>query len=119
MECKEAQKLVKPYIDREIRDKDLEKFLSHISKCSECYEELEINFTIFSALMQLDDSPDLSYNINAMLLEELNASRKYIKRKKRFRILTITIGITLVIAIAIVLALQLGLWPTGTLWMWR
>lgn len=112
MECKEAQPLVKKYIDGEISDKDLDKFLNHIENCKECYEELEINYTIFSALMKLDDNPNLSYNINEMLLEELNASRKYIRRKKKFNFYKITIYAIAMLALIFILAVQFKIWFT-------
>ncbi len=112
MECKEAQQLVKAYIDGEIRDKELDKFLEHIENCKDCYEELEINYTIFSALMKLDDNPNLSYNINAMLQDELKASRKYIRRRKRFKLCIIAIYIITIITMIVVLAVQFKIWFT-------
>ena len=44
MTCREAQKLVMPYINKEISDEDLAEFLKHIDSCEECREELEILF---------------------------------------------------------------------------
>ena len=42
MTCKEAEQLVMPYINKELDDKELRAFLSHIHGCQACYEELEI-----------------------------------------------------------------------------
>ena len=36
MTCREAQKLVMPYINKEISDEDLADFLKHIDSCEEC-----------------------------------------------------------------------------------
>ncbi|MFA9379064.1 MAG: zf-HC2 domain-containing protein [Lachnotalea sp.] len=119
MDCKEIQQLIKPYIAGEISDKDLDKLLEHIEVCEDCYEELEINYTIFSALMKLDDNPEASYNITDMLLEELKASHRYIGRKKRFDLYKVAIYVTAMFAMSIILAMQLNLWFLGTLWIWR
>jgi hypothetical protein len=110
MDCKEAQQLITKYISGEINDKDLDKFLEHIQTCKDCYEELEINYTIFSAFMQLDDSPGASYDINTMLQEELNASRKYIKNKKIFDNYKVFFYIAAMIVMTFVLLVQLKLW---------
>lgn len=119
MECKKVEQLVKPYIEGKISDKNLDKFLAHIETCEECYEELEINYTIFSALMQLDDKPDVSYNIHAMLLEELKDSRKYIRRKKRFDLYSYAIYVAAMLTMIIIIALQFNFWFSGTLGIWR
>lgn len=110
MECKEVQKLVTKYISKEIEDKELAQFLEHIETCKECYEELEINYTIFSALMQLDDIPNASYDMNAMLLEELKASKKYMIRKRAFDSFKKAIYVIAIVAVIIVAIIQIRLW---------
>ncbi|PXV95957.1 putative zinc finger protein [Lachnotalea glycerini] len=110
MECKEAQKLVTKYIADDITEQELEQFMEHIQICKDCYDELEINYTIFSAFVQLDNNEDSSDDINAMLLEKLKASRKYIRRKKIFNHYRILIYIAAMIVLAIIILVQLGLW---------
>ena len=46
MTCREAERLVMPYINGSITDDELEEFLKHIDQCEECREELEIYFTV-------------------------------------------------------------------------
>ena len=46
MTCKEAERLVMPYINGSITDEELKEFLKHIETCEECREELEIYFTV-------------------------------------------------------------------------
>ena len=55
MTCREAQKLVMPYINKEISDEDLAEFLKHIDSCEECREELEIYFTVDVGIRQLEE----------------------------------------------------------------
>ena len=54
MDCKTAQSLVIPYINKQLSDEDMEAFLKHIQSCKECYEELEIYYTVHFALQKLD-----------------------------------------------------------------
>ena len=49
MDCREAQSLVTAYIKRQLDEKKTEEFIGHITHCEECYEELEIYFTIHFA----------------------------------------------------------------------
>ena len=53
MTCKEAEQMVMPYINKELTDKELSALLSHIHTCQDCYEELEIYYTIYTCLAQL------------------------------------------------------------------
>ena len=46
MTCREAERLVMPYINGSITDEELKEFLKHIETCEECREELEIYFTV-------------------------------------------------------------------------
>ena len=54
MDCKKAQSLVTAYIMRKLNDKDLEDFLEHVDSCEECYEELEIYYTVHYTIARLD-----------------------------------------------------------------
>ena len=44
--CKEAEKMVMPYIDEELSEDKLDEFLEHIEGCRQCREELEIYYTV-------------------------------------------------------------------------
>ena len=54
MTCKEVEQMIMPYINDELTDKQLGPFLEHINACKNCYEELEIYYTIYAGLSQLD-----------------------------------------------------------------
>ncbi|WP_099467918.1 zf-HC2 domain-containing protein [Konateibacter massiliensis] len=112
MECKEAQGLITKYISGNINDKELEQVLEHVGGCKECYEELEINYTIFTALMQLEDTPQDfdEYDMNSMFLKELNTSKKYILRKRTYRHIRNIIYMVLGAAAILAAIIQLWLW---------
>ncbi|MBR5509601.1 MAG: zf-HC2 domain-containing protein [Lachnospiraceae bacterium] len=58
MKCKEAQRLLVPYINGELETKEEDEFVRHVRQCPECYEELEVYATVFAGIRQLDGSED-------------------------------------------------------------
>lgn len=62
MTCREAERLVMPYINGSITDEELKAFVEHIDHCPDCREELEIYFTVDVGIRQLDEGTG-SYNI--------------------------------------------------------
>ena len=85
--CKEAAKMVIPYIQEQLDDKSLKKFVNHIKECSECREELETYYIVYKGLMQLDEKEELPMNMIEALNEELEFSDAYLKRLSLFYIL--------------------------------
>ena len=59
MDCKEAEKLIQPYVQGNMPEKEMEPFISHIRKCHTCHEELETYFIVNRAkAYSEDDAPD-------------------------------------------------------------
>ena len=54
MNCKQAQRLLVPYINGELDEKEEGEFVKNIRHCPECYEELEVYSTVFAGIRQLD-----------------------------------------------------------------
>ena len=75
MTCREAERLVMPYINGSITDEELKEFLKHIETCEECREELEIYFTVDVGIRQLDQETG-TYNIKGALETALELSRQ-------------------------------------------
>lgn len=50
MDCKEAEKLIQPYVQGNMPEKEMEPFISHIRKCHTCHEELETYFIVNRAM---------------------------------------------------------------------
>ena len=87
MTCKEAEQMVMPYINDELtRDRELEAFLDHVYSCRSCYEELEIYYTLYAGLAQLDSDEDGNQDMHNLLEEALYASDQRVRGRKLFNI---------------------------------
>lgn len=84
MNCREAQSLIVPFIEDKLDDEQLEAFLAHIESCSECYDELEVYFIVFSGTRQLDDNYDEISDFKGELTKYIERKKeKYHKKHKR------------------------------------
>lgn len=86
--CKEATQLVIPYIEKQICDRDLRKFVKHIKECKECREELETYYIVYKGLMQLDEKEELPMNIIEALNNDLEVSDHHLKNMSLFYLLS-------------------------------
>ena len=105
MTCREAERLVMPYINGSITDEELKEFLKHIETCEECREELEIYFTVDVGIRQLDQETG-TYNIKGAL--ELSRQRVHtlgILETARYAVNTLCFW-----AVLVVLVLQFRMW---------
>ena len=102
MTCREAERLVMPYINGSITDEELEEFLNHIEHCENCREELEIYFTV--------DEGTGSYNIQGALETALELSRQRIHTLKLLQTARYAVNTLCFWALLMALILQFRLW---------
>ncbi|MCH5273369.1 MAG: zf-HC2 domain-containing protein [Lachnospiraceae bacterium] len=89
MDCKRAQELVAPFINGQLNTEDAEAFLEHVESCGECREELEVSYSLMTAIRQLENGTDLSDNyivdlnnkIEECYLEGLRRKRACARRR--------------------------------------
>lgn len=109
MTCKEAERMVTPYINDELDGDELQAFLVHLESCSDCQEELEIYFMVDYGLKQLDHASG-TFDIVGSLQSRIEESYHRVRRMWRFRILGYVIHTLGVMALLVTIALQLRLW---------
>lgn len=87
MKCSETQQLVKLYIEKQLSDREMEQFLEHVEHCPECYEELEIYFSIYETLGVSDRNPDANgYDFRGKLIQDIKNTRRYLYWRKAYRL---------------------------------
>ena len=97
MDCVRAQQLIRPYLEGYLSDRELEEFLDHVQGCPDCFGELEIYFSIYRTLSNVDEKGD--YNYARKLRTRLQHSREYLGVRQRNRV--IKVGVILVAEICI------------------
>lgn len=85
MNCIEARRMVTPFINKELSDKETEQFLKHVEHCSDCMDELDIYFTVYRALDTLDSGAHHEYDFRKMMQEEIRSAKHGIWRRKVMR----------------------------------
>ena len=89
MDCKRAMELMTQFINDRLDAEDVQAFLDHIDSCPECREELEVTYSLMTAMKQLDEDTDLSDNyieelnhkIETCYLDELKRKRSCVRRR--------------------------------------
>lgn len=95
MDHKLCESLIDDYIEDKLSGKQLEEFLKHATSCPKCYNELSINYSLISALRQIDEGDDMSQDFDVELEDKIN---KYYMKKRQARSLRIATGIFLLVA---------------------
>jgi hypothetical protein len=79
MNCKQCEKLIDDYINNSLDESFMDEFISHIEKCDSCRDELVVNYSLLTALKQLDTGEEMSSDYEG---EVINKIVNY-KEKKR------------------------------------
>ena len=86
--CKEAAKMVIPYIQEQLCDNELRMFVAHIKDCPDCREELETYYIVYKGLMQLEEKEELPMNIIEALNEDLDISSHHLRNMSLFYVIS-------------------------------
>ena len=101
MTCKEAERLVIPYIHHQLDDDTMSEFLEHIEVCPNCKEELEIYYTVEAGIRQLDKGD---------MEADLQASRQRLHGIHVLDVARSAADTLIVISVAMMLVLQARIW---------
>ncbi len=80
MNCAQAQKLIRPFLEHSIPDHELSQFLEHVRYCPDCYDELGIYLAIGETLKSDNEKEDTqSYNFRDRLHKEIEDSEALLR----------------------------------------
>ena len=91
MTCLEAQSNIMAFIDKKLNDDQVTEFVRHVKHCPNCFEELEIHYTLIVGMRELDNNKELSLNFKKDLEDELNRWDNKVRHAKRFKISTFSV----------------------------
>lgn len=106
MSCQEAQKMITPFINDELSDDETSRFLDHVRKCPDCYDELETYFIVDYSLRFLDNDNDASYDLKRLLKEKVGRKERELSRRKILTVLFPLLTIILILSIVMILVYE-------------
>ena len=109
LSCREAEKMVMPFIDGNLDEQELEAFLNHIHSCSDCREELEIYYTVSLGLRQLDSGTGV-YDIAGALAESLDMAWMKVRAVRLRKVVFYAVNTLCATGVLTVLLMQLRIW---------
>jgi hypothetical protein len=105
MNCTETQNLIIPFVKNELPPEQAAEFAAHVNNCRTCKDELEINYCLMTAIMQLNEDKELTADFKKELNDKLElVTLKGRREKNSIRIKNILVIFEIII-IGIIIAL--------------
>lgn len=106
MNCKEFEKLIPAFLNRELDFITLKQFQEHREKCRACREELEIQFLVAEGIQHLEegDSFDMQKELNHQLQEadrKVHFHTRFLRGGERLEVLVCVLLAALIIWILV------------------
>ena len=107
--CREAEKMVMPYINHQLDETQLEQFLKHVRSCPACREELEIYYTVSVGLKQLDEGTGV-YDIPGLLEESMENAWLTVRTARLRKVICYAANTLNAASVLVILLMQLRIW---------
>ena len=103
MNCKETEKMISAYLQDELEGRDLEQFMEHIGSCSDCKEELSIQFLVSEGMEQLEAGNN--FNLQKALQVKLESALHQVKvwRVLWYTLICLEVAVAAFIIIALII----------------
>lgn len=82
MDCKKFEGLVPDFVDKKLDYATTKLFLEHINNCTQCKEELNIQFLVNEGLVRLEEGE--AFDLQKEMRELLGSARKKVRVHERF-----------------------------------
>lgn len=110
--CREAEKMVMPYINHQLDEVQLEQFLKHVRSCPACREELEIYYTVSVGLKQLDSGNGV-YDITGSLEESMENAWLTVRAARLRKVICYAANTLQAASVLLILLMQIRIWVLG------
>lgn len=99
MDCKTVRKNINNFIEDNLEERELQDFIDHISHCTDCKEELSIQFLVTEGLSELESSS--SFDIQGKLEEKLNHGYRISRLRHRMKVFMYICEVLVLIAVIV------------------
>lgn len=82
MNCKRFEGLIPDFVDKKLDYATTKQFLEHMNGCTQCKEELNIQFLVNEGLIRLEEGE--AFDLQTEMHELLGSARKKIRTHERF-----------------------------------
>ena len=72
MDCKTANRMMVPFLEGALSLEETDHFLKHIKECSGCREDLEIYYTVRTAIDGMDQDRFKTYNLKQQFEHDMS-----------------------------------------------
>ena len=103
MTCKEFEKQMPHYQADILSTRELTDFMTHLSECSACQEELAIHYLIHDGIMHLEDGN--AFDLQKIMDRHQERSMAQLKRRRFTKKVIYGLEVLIIIAIFIILFL--------------
>lgn len=101
MNCKEVEKTIPLFLGDDLDTEDLREFMEHIEGCSECREELAIQFLVTEGMARLETGN--VFDLQSELNSQIESAEHHLKLRESMQWLLYALeGLVVVIVIAII-----------------
>jgi len=103
MNCKEFEKQMPDYQADMLSTKELNEFMTHLSECDACQEELAIHYLVHDGIMHLEDGK--AFDLKKIMESHKERSLKQLKRRRIISRFIFGLEALIVIALIVVVIL--------------
>ena len=82
MNCKEFEGLIPDFVNKKLDYATTRLFLEHINQCTQCKEELNIQFLVNEGLVRLEEGE--AFDLQKEMRELLGTAKKKVRVHERF-----------------------------------
>ena len=76
MDCKQVEKMIPQFLDDDLTTEELREFMEHIENCTDCKEELTIEFLVSEGLVRLENGA--VFDLQKELLECIASAERHL-----------------------------------------
>ena len=79
MDCKTANRIMVPFLEGALSLEETDHFLKHIKECSGCREDLEIYYTVRTAIDGMDQDRFKTYNLKQQFEHDMSQVARQVR----------------------------------------
>lgn len=107
MNCKETEKKIPSFLHDELDGSRLEEFIDHVESCSECKEELTIQFLVAEGLERLENGSNFNLQEELFIKLESAEHRIGVHRMLWYTLMCLEAAVAAAIIIALCVVFRL------------